>query len=524
MKAVFRVDASIEIGSGHVMRCLSLANVLKNNSFMVEFICRNHDGNLINRIVEDGFRVHEIELAAENKTDDKLEHSAWLGTSQKQDADDTIKVIKNDFVDWIVVDSYSLDEDWHKSVKPYCKKLMVIDDLADRKYHCDILIDQTFGRENKDYFDRIPSYCQALLGSKYALLRPEFFDLREKSLAKRNHHELQHLLINMGGIDAANITEKILDHLKTCKLDKELKITVVMGENAPHLELVREKAKELKQKTNVLVNVKNMAQIMTSADIAIGASGSASWERCCLGLPTIQIAISKNQEYLSFNLASKNIIKLINDINEISHLLENSKKWMNEVRSLSAEICDGLGTSRVFNKMTDETLLIRGFDEIELCNYTNLDQKNINLALEMRNHKDIRSWMYNQNHISIEEHLSFIEMLQTETKTRYFLVKQSGLVIGAINFLKIQYGNSVDFGIYKNPFLKSKGLGKIIEAAASEYAFTELAVRNINLEVIAANIKAINFYKRCGFETINKSIINNQKIICMSKENNSIVI
>ena len=518
MKAVFRVDASLKIGSGHVMRCLALANTLKNNHFIVEFICRKHDGNLINRICEEGFKVHELQLGIENNTDRKLEHSSWLGASQKQDAEHCIKALHNESVDWIIVDSYALDEDWHGSLKPYCSRLMVIDDLANRNYQCDILLDQTFGRDKTDYMNRVPSNCQRLVSSKYALLRPEFADLRHESLARRKHHELNHLLINIGGIDVTNITEIILDHLKISDLEKELNITIIMGENAPHIQSVRNKAAELKQQTKVLVGVKNMAQIMASADIAIGASGSTTWERSCLGLPSIQLVISTNQEYLAQILHNNKIIKLIQDVKEISYLLQSAQDWMKGVGTLCAEICAGLGTSRAFNKMTNKIILLKDFDEIELCNYTNLDQNDASLALQMRNHEEIRSWMYNQKHIPLPEHLSFIDKLATQTKTRYFLVKQKGHVIGSINFSKIQYGNSVDFGIYVNPLSQSKGLGKVLEAAGCEYAFKDLGVEKINLEVLESNKKAIDFYTRCGYEFVNKTIINDQKVICMKKQ------
>ncbi|MDB3950473.1 UDP-2,4-diacetamido-2,4,6-trideoxy-beta-L-altropyranose hydrolase [Gammaproteobacteria bacterium] len=518
MKAVLRVDASLEIGSGHVMRCLALANTLKNNHFIVEFICRKHDGNLIDRIYEEGFKVHELQLGSEDNTDHELEHSSWLGVSQKQDAEDCINVLNNELVDWIVVDSYALDEVWHGSLKPFCSRLMVIDDLANRNYQCDILLDQTFGRDKKDYINLTPSNCQSLVSSKFALLRPDFADLRLESLARRKHPKLSHLLINMGGIDVTNITEIILDHLKISDLKKELNITIIMGENSPHLQSVRNKAADLKQKTKVLVGVKNMAQIMTSADIAIGASGTTTWERCCLGLPSIQLAISTNQEYLAKILHNNKIIKLVQEVKEVSCLLESAEDWMKDVGTLCAEICDGFGTKRVLNKMTNKTMLLKDFNEIELCNYTNLDQDDVCLALEMRNHEEIRSWMYNQKHISLPEHLSFIDKLGTKTKTRYFLVKQKGHVIGSINFSKIKYGNSADFGIYANPLSQLKGLGKVLEEAGCKYAFEELGVVKINLEVLESNKKAIDFYTRCGYEFVNKTIINDQDVICMKKQ------
>ena len=395
---------------------------------------------------------------------------------------------------------------------------MVIDDLADRNHQCDILLDQTYGRIEKDYLNRIPMNGQLLLGSKYALLRPEFSDFRISILKRRTNSTLNNLLINMGGIDIENVTEEILDHLKASNLGKELNITIVMGIHSPHLESIKIKASELSQNTKLLVDVQNMAEIMADADIAIGASGSTTWERCCLGLPSIQIAISKNQKHLAQMLADKNVIRLVKEIKEIINLLESAPTWMNNTGSLAAEICDGAGSNRVFNKMTNRGVTLKDFGEIILCNYTNLNRNDISLALEMRNHEKIRAWMYHQNLILKDEHLNFIANLETDTEKRYFLVKQKDAVIGSINFSKIRYGSSVDFGIYINPFIKTKGLGILLESAASDYAFNELDVEKINLEVFEHNKKAINFYKRCGFNFINSTIIEDQTIICMEKK------
>ena len=519
MRAVIRVDASLQIGSGHVMRCLTLAQTLKNNRFEVVFICRKLNGHLIEKIVRDGFHVHE--LSANNKKnniDSKLDHSHWLEVTQKNDADDCITILNNEEFDWLIVDHYALDHEWQNSLKPHYKRLMVIDDLADRNHQCDILLDQTYGRIEKDYLNRIPVDGHLLLGSKYALLRPEFSDFRISSLKRRIDPTLNNLLINMGGIDIENVTEKILDHLKASNIGKELNITIVMGINAPHLESIKIKARELSQNTKLLVDVKNMAEIMADADIAIGASGSTTWERCCLGLPSIQIVISKNQKNLAQVLADKNIIMLAKEIKEIINLLESAPIWMSATGSLAAEICDGVGSNRVFNKMTNRVVTLKDFGEIVLCNYTNLNHNDISLVLQMRNHEKIRTWMYRQNPILEEGHLGFIANLETDTEKRYFLVKQKDTVIGSINFSNIRYGSSVDFGIYINPFIKTKGLGILLESAASEYAFNELDVEKINLEVLEHNKKAINFYKRCGFNFTNSTIIEDQTIICMEKK------
>ena len=517
LKVAFRVDASLEMGTGHVMRCLTLAQVLKENGVILKFICRKHEGNLINKIHSSGFNVHELEVLEETKINNKLAHSHWLGATQQQDADDCIDIFKVEITDWLIVDHYALDEQWHKNLKPYYEKIMVIDDLADRKHSCDILLDQTFGRQQEDYSALTPEGCKLLLGSHYALLRPEFSKWRAYSLKRRSKLEFKQLFINMGGIDGDNVTGQVIDELKTCNLLNDINITIVMGSSAPHLKVVKLKAATLPYKVEVRVDVGNMAGIMANSDIAIGAAGSTTWERCCLGLPTIQIIIAENQQFSAETLACRNIVKLAKEIKEITYLLENSSEWMKDVGNSALEICDGMGSYKVFNKMTNRKIFLDEFGEVDLCNYVNLNENDKLKALNMRNHPQIKKWMYNRDSISEEDHFGFIKNLEIDMERRYFLVKQKDNIIGSINFSKINFENSVDLGIYTNPFLQSKSAGKLLESAASQYAFIELDVEKIKLEVFPGNERAIRFYNKCGFKFIDTKKINRQNIMCMEK-------
>jgi UDP-2,4-diacetamido-2,4,6-trideoxy-beta-L-altropyranose hydrolase len=356
MKVIFRVDASLQMGTGHVMRCLTLAQALKKNGWNAEFICRKHEGNIIDKVYSSGFIVHEIEEFEEADIDNKLAHSHWLGATQQQDASACIDILKHNQTDWLIVDHYALDEDWQKRLKFCYKKLMVIDDLADRRHQCDVLLDQTFGRQQKDYSELIPKDCQILLGSQHALLRPEFAKWRPYSLERRRKSEFKQLFINMGGVDVDNVTEEILDELKKCNLPNDLKITVVMGSSAPHLESVKSKAITLPYKTEVKVDVGNMAEIMANSDIAIGAAGSTTWERCCLGLPTIQIVLAKNQVNIARALAKNNAIRFLQDTRELSRVILNVEYWMADVSNVAFQVSDGLGLKRVLSAITDRKL------------------------------------------------------------------------------------------------------------------------------------------------------------------------
>jgi UDP-2,4-diacetamido-2,4,6-trideoxy-beta-L-altropyranose hydrolase len=228
---------------------------------------------------------------------------------------------------------------------------MVIDDLADRKHRCDILLDQTFGRQQEDYSARIPRGCELLLGSKYALLRPEFAKWRAYSLERRSKPEFKQLLINMGGTDPDNITGKVIERLQTAKLPKDVEITIVMGKTAPHLARVITGANKLPYRSEVKVDVDNMAELMANADIAIGASGATTWERCCLGLPTIQLITAYNQEFIASKLNKINAIKLVKIDNVIENL-ENFQYWMQSTGENASKVTNGSGIKRILGYLS----------------------------------------------------------------------------------------------------------------------------------------------------------------------------
>ena len=275
----FRVDASLDIGTGHVMRCLTLAASLRERGADCCFICRQHPGNLLDLIREQGFEVHVLPLELVNSKKMTLgkkarpAHAHWLCADGTTDANQTLNLLRKTPVDWLIVDHYALDVHWESALRPICRHLMVIDDLADRPHDCDLLLDQNLGRTAADYTGLVPAHCTILAGTKYALLRPEFATLRPYSLARRSPPRLKHLLITMGGVDKYNITGQVLEALKACRLPDDLRITVVMGPHAPSLEQVLNQVGQMLWKTEVLVNVRDMAKLMAESDLAIGAVG-----------------------------------------------------------------------------------------------------------------------------------------------------------------------------------------------------------------------------------------------------------
>lgn len=356
MKAVIRVDASLNMGTGHVMRCLTLAEALKKEGADIVFICREHEGHLLERIEQQGFKthalpnVHDEEKTANAETDNnELYGRCWLGSTQQQDAELCRPLLEKIQPDWLIVDHYGIDQAWQTELAPYYGKLMVIDDLANRGHQCDVLLDQTYGRQVDDYVGLVPQQAKLLLGSTYALLRPEFAEWRDYSLQRRRKPEFKKLLITMGGVDPDNITGEVLTALEKSSLPDELEIIIVMGATAPHLESVKRQSKLMANKVSVKVNVDNMAEIMANADLAIGAAGATTWERCCLGLPSIQIVIAKNQEIIAelISKAGGALCLTIRSLHELCNKVFLAKSQSAQLIKYSSALVNGSGTVKV---------------------------------------------------------------------------------------------------------------------------------------------------------------------------------
>ncbi|WP_223473513.1 UDP-2,4-diacetamido-2,4,6-trideoxy-beta-L-altropyranose hydrolase [Pseudomonas sp. BF-B-27] len=362
MNVIFRADASLQMGTGHVMRCLTLAEALKAKGAECQFICREHTGNLIEHLRHKGYRVHVLAIASpvsiltamdESPTRPQLAHAGWLGATQEQDALECASLIAELQPNWLIVDHYALDARWEIALQPHYRKLMVIDDLADRQHASDLLLDQTFGRDPKAYQPWVSASCSVLCGSQYALLRPEFSALREYSLKRREPPQLEHLLITMGGVDKDNATGNILIALKSSELPIGCRVTVVMGASAPWINDIRQKAAQLPWPTEVLVNVSDMAQLMANSDLAIGAAGSTSWERCCLGLPSLMVVLADNQRSIAKALQDTGASKIIGDSSSdvtiyelITELVSNTQN-LGCMSDAARQVADGKGTARV---------------------------------------------------------------------------------------------------------------------------------------------------------------------------------
>lgn len=294
MKIVFRTDSALQIGSGHVMRCLTLADELRQRGADILFVCREHTGNLISLIESKGYPVVRLPKAEIEfiPLPEDVAHAAWLGVSWQQDAVETVNAIAGDKPDWIIIDHYAIDRRWEQMIRPHVGKIMMIDDLADRPHDCDLLLDQNLYQAMETrYVGLVPEPCHKLLGPKYALLRPEFAAARK--ILRQRDGQIRRVLVFFGGVDPTNETEKALLALAGIG-ERKFAIDVVVGVSNPNKEKIFEACLKMSS-TTFHCQVNNMAELIANADLALAAGGSTMWERCFLKVPAIVCITADNQ-------------------------------------------------------------------------------------------------------------------------------------------------------------------------------------------------------------------------------------
>ena len=274
MKVVVRADASPVIGSGHIFRCLSLADACREKGAEVIFFSKNNKGNKNELLRSREYDVRVVDCAERSSASD--------------DADACQRNIDKN-VDWIVIDHYSLGIEWEKQMRPFARNLMVIDDMADRKFDCDVIINQNDNYSMGNYNGLIPSGCRLLLGRDYVLLGSQFRSYRKKT--KIRNSGIQKLLVFFGTGDDNGETLKALQGLS--RLSEAKDIHVIAGTSNQNIKQIRSICAEHNWQHYEFID--HMAELLLEIDIVIGAAGFHSWERCALALPAIIAVLDSNQ-------------------------------------------------------------------------------------------------------------------------------------------------------------------------------------------------------------------------------------
>jgi len=354
-----RVDASMTMGTGHIMRCLTLADALLTRGVHCHFICRGHPGHMIDAIRRRGFEVTELPAGASGfqpapAADVPLPvHAGWLACDWKADAEQTLRAAEAIKPDLLVVDHYAIDFRWENVLRSIVPSIMAVDDLADRRHLCDFLLDQNwFGDDMlRRYQGLVSDHCVSMLGPGYALLKPEYATLR--NLMPPRDGEIRRVLVFMGGSDPTDTTSKVMEALGQPDLE-HLVVDLVLGLNHPDPEGLTRRM-SARHATHVHRGLSSLAGWMARADLMISAGGSTSWERMCLGLPAIVISIADNQTATSAAMAEAGYIDFLGGCADVDvgtiiaalrRCMEDSSR-LAKISRLSQDLVSGTGTQRV---------------------------------------------------------------------------------------------------------------------------------------------------------------------------------
>lgn len=490
MHIVFRTDASIAIGTGHVMRCLTLASYLRERNAVVTFICREHEGNLCNLIGERGFAV--IKLAANSvgiEVEDATVHATWLGVAWQDDAEQTRAAIidAGSKPDWLIVDHYALDNRWESEVRTSVCRVMVIDDLADRKHDCDLLLDQNMvSKMQTRYVDKVPTACGMLLGSEYALLQPIYAEMHDRIPPREG--EIKRILIFFGGVDRDNLTGRALAAFLTLN-QPDIEVDVVIPTSSPHVASIRYQAAG-HGNIHLHSDLPTLSTLMSKADLAVGAVGATSWERLCLGLPTLAVTLAENQRPIADELNQRGLLRWLGHQDEVDEvgfaqalgvLIQQGQNEDLSLRCFAA--VDGEGANRVYAALTvtaTTPLLVRHArlrDEITLLEWANDPTTRRNgFSSELISPATHRIWFRNKLRDLDDCHLYIVETA-------------NNIVVGQVRFERSEQAWEVHYALA--PIFRGRGLGiPLLKAALLKFRADE------NNTLIFGQVKACNHSSR----------------------------
>jgi UDP-2,4-diacetamido-2,4,6-trideoxy-beta-L-altropyranose hydrolase len=347
MNVAFRVDASRSMGSGHVARCMALADEMRARGAATRFVSRSMPSHLRALLSE---RRHEVvDLPIDVGADEDPE-DAWSAHEQAADAQHTLaRLAPAGMPALVIVDHYGLDRVWEDAVRGSGARLMAIDDKG-RPHRCDLLLDQNLhANMEARYSGKLPSTCRPLLGPTYALLRVEFRRLHQQVQPRQGN--IERVFALFGGSDPYDLTSRAVHAIYDC--GGELAADIVIGAEHPNRSYIASICAEYGYSYHM--QTPRVAELMAAADVAFGAGGSSSWERCCLGLPTICVAFADNQIEIAAALAEQGVCEFLGDRNaatrsNMTEALNRLRATPEQLREMSAkafDLVDGLGCVRV---------------------------------------------------------------------------------------------------------------------------------------------------------------------------------
>lgn len=492
MKVLFRVDASVEIGSGHVMRCCHLAHSLRQQGADVAFAGYLAEGHLLEWLQEQGFNVFALKPGKEKEVQSKVPHAHWLQGTVKEDVKQTKDILKKwEQVDWVVVDHFGLDAEWEKQVQQEVSNIMVIDDLADRPHDCRLLLDVSSLQAGNRYDNLVNLNCQRLEGVQYALVPQDFTSLRpsQPKLVK----DVKNIAVFLGMSDLGAGHDKVLSAFE-CIKNPAFTVHYIVGPHNPNKEeLMNRISKTPYFKTYEFV--KNMAQWMSGMDMYVGSGGVVTWERSCLGVSGIVVGVALNQEegsqrwgelgchtYLGRNSeVSAEVLA-----QEIQKMVKNPSK-LNEMGKKSWQMVDGQGINRILKALGVLPVFFR-----------KAQKNDCEKIYQWRNHEWVREFALDSREISLEDHVEWFEK-SLENPHRDILIAEGE--IGPVGVLRFDHEKDFsEVSVYLVPERIGEGWGlKVLNSGSAWISQHRPGIKSLKATIKPDNLRSIKVFHRAGY-------------------------
>ena len=403
-----------------------------------------------------------------------------------------------------MVDHYERGKHFEASCRPWAENIMVMEDVPQRQHACDFLLDSSLEDAESVYRKKIQRSCKFFLGPEFALLDQHFLKHRRESIIRREKkHSVEKILISFGAIDGKNMCSKAIKSIKEGGLN--IPVDVVIGSQSPHLEETKSIARTCPFPVNLHVDAKNMAQVMASADLALGACGFTSWERCCLGLPTLAVITAENQTSLAEVLRRHHAIDFLGWHENVSletiatslkEILNNHETRIKISRNAS-RLCDGRGPLRVLLKLLPPEKTNNGTQiRLRLCTLSDTE-----MIYQWQSDERTRHYFRNPEVPDYAEHEQWVHRSLMDPDRILTIILYEGIPSGVLRLDRLDKEDSWEISLYVDPDKYNRGIGKAALASALKmYRFATFFA-----EVLPENRYSQKLFKSVGFNKVGKT-------------------
>lgn len=486
---IIRADASSQIGTGHVMRCLALAQAWQEEI-----------GGEVIFVAADGISALEKRLAGEGCVVANIATKAGSGDDARQ----TIGLAQDYAADWIVVDGYHFGGDYQRIVKDVGLRLLFVDDYGHaERYFADIVLNQNISATESLYAKR-ESYSQLLLGPRYVLLRREFW--RWHDWQREIPDVARKVLVTLGGADPHNATLKVIQALQQIEVDG-LEAEVVIGAGFNNEHTLKSAIGKRRTKIRLEYNVNNMPELMAWADVAVSAGGTTCWELAFMGLPALHVALADNQRSVVSSLQTHDIgadmgwyesLSSADIARSLQNLLGDRTRREAMIRQ-GRLLVDGDGAKRV-------VMVLRG----ESFRFRNVNSDDQRFIWELSNQPEVRAASFSPEPIPWDQHVRWFKSKLDDPACIFFVViNQTDEPMGQMRFEMDGDKAVISLSLVRS--FRGRGYGAEIIRKACEKVFKNPGVKVIRACVRLENETSVGVFEKAGFREAGFIVVNGRK-------------